>query len=41
MEYREISALAKALNASISQVIVGKEKETELVLAALRQMSTL
>ena len=35
MEYREISALAKALNASISQVIVGKEQEIELITAAL------
>ena len=35
MEYREISALAKAINQSVASVIVGKETETELILAAL------
>ena len=35
MEYKEIAALAKALNTSIAAVMVGKEKETELILAAL------
>lgn len=35
MEYAQIAVLAKALNQNISRVIVGKEKETELVLTAL------
>jgi len=35
MEYTEISSLAKALGGSVARVIVGKEKETELILAAL------
>lgn len=35
MEYNRISALADALTRSIGRVIVGKEKETRLVLAAL------
>lgn len=35
MTYEQISSLAAQLSASISRVIVGKEKETELVLAAL------
>ena len=35
MEYSQISVLVKTLNQSISRVIVGKEKETELILTAL------
>ena len=35
MEYVQIKTLAQALNKSVAQVIVGKEKETELILAAL------
>lgn len=35
MEYAQIAVFAKALNENISRVIVGKEKETELVLTAL------
>lgn len=35
MEYRQIASLAEKLNKSIGQVIVGKEKETELILTAL------
>ena len=35
MEYKEISSLAAALGSSIARVIVGKEQETELILAAL------
>ncbi len=35
MKYADISKLAKALESNIGQVIVGKERETELVLAAL------
>lgn len=35
MEYTRISALASALTKSIGRVIVGKEKETRLILAAL------
>ena len=35
MEYSQISVLAKTLNQSISRVIVGKEKEIELILTAL------
>ena len=35
MEYRQIASLAQKLNESIGQVIVGKEKETELILTAL------
>ena len=35
MTYEKISALAAQLRRSISRVIVGKEKETELLLAAL------
>ena len=35
MEYVQIKSLAEALNTSIASVIVGKEKETELILVAL------
>lgn len=35
MEYRQIASLAEKLNKSIGQVIVGKEKETELILTSL------
>ena len=35
MEYKDICTLAANLNANIAKVIVGKEKETELLLAAL------
>ena len=35
MEYRDIASLAGALKQSVARVIVGKEKETELILAAL------
>ena len=35
MEYTDIAKLAAALQGSIAQVIIGKEKETELLLAAL------
>ena len=35
MKYTEIASLAKALQNSIATVIVGKEKETELILAAI------
>ncbi|MBQ9952339.1 MAG: MoxR family ATPase [Clostridia bacterium] len=35
MEYREISSLARALRENIGKVVVGKEKEIELILAAL------
>ena len=35
MKYTEIASLAKALQNSITTVIVGKEKETELILAAI------
>ena len=35
MEYKEIASLAQRLNRSIASVIVGKEKETELILTAL------
>ena len=35
MEYKEISSLARALRENIGKVVVGKEKEIELILAAL------
>ena len=35
MEYREISNLARSLRENIGKVVVGKEKEIELILAAL------
>ena len=35
MNYDQITALAKALTGNIARVIVGKENETQLVLAAL------
>jgi len=35
MEYRDIAPLAAAIGRSIATVIVGKEKETELILTAL------
>lgn len=35
MKYNQIAPLAQALTRSISRVIVGKEKETELILAAM------
>ena len=35
MEYKDICTLAASLNANIAKVIVGKERETELILAAL------
>ena len=35
MEYTDISRLAAAIGSSVASVIVGKEKETELILAAL------
>ena len=35
MEYVQIASLAAKLNQNIAQVIVGKEKETELILTAL------
>lgn len=35
MEYSRVSALARALKESVGKVIIGKEKEMELVLAAL------
>ena len=35
MEYFEISALAKKLKENISRVIVGKEKQIDLILTAL------
>jgi len=35
MEYRDISSLARALRENIGKVVVGKEKEIELILAAM------
>ena len=35
MEYRDISSLARALRDNIGKVVVGKEKEIELILAAM------
>ena len=35
MEYREIASLARALRDNIGKVVVGKEKEIELILAAM------
>lgn len=35
MEYREIASLARTLRDNIGKVVVGKEKEIELILAAL------
>ena len=35
MDYAQISTLAQKLNENISKVIVGKEKETELILTAM------
>lgn len=35
MEYAQIAKLADALKKSIAQVVVGKERETELILAAM------
>ena len=35
MEYSQIAELAKKLNENISKVIVGKEKEIDLILTAL------
>lgn len=35
MDYTQIASLAQKLNANISQVIVGKEKQIELILTAL------
>ncbi len=35
MQYSQIAALARSLNENVSRVIVGKEKETELILTAM------
>lgn len=35
MQYAQIAALARQLNDNVSKVIVGKEKETELILTAM------
>lgn len=35
MQYAQIAALARKLNDNVSKVIVGKEKETELILTAM------
>ena len=35
MEYRDIASLAGALKQSVARVIIGREKETELILSAL------
>ena len=35
MEYRDVAILAQKLRANIGKVVVGKEREIELVLVAL------